>query len=90
MEGIPYIDMTSLSQYKESEILLPRDLKITTIESDSESKKISEEHAVKVIDIKVEKDGESQFGKTPVGGKRKSKTKRKTKRHTKSKTKRRN
>jgi hypothetical protein len=81
MEGIPYIDMTSLSQYKESEILLPRDLKITTIESDSESKKISEEHAVKVIDIKVEKQ-ENQFGKTPVGGKRR--TKLRTKRRRKS------
>jgi len=37
MEGIPYIDMNPLSEYKESEILLPRDLKITIIESNDES-----------------------------------------------------
>ena len=97
MEGIPYIDMTNLSQYKESEILLPRDLKITTIESDDESKEISEKYKVKVIDIRVEKKTENQFDKEPVGGKRrtsirknklkKTNKKRITKRRTKRKTK---
>jgi hypothetical protein len=83
MKGIPYIDMTNLSKYKkyESEILLPRNLTITTIENDDESKKISEELGVKVIDIKVEKK-ENQFDKTPVGGKRR--TKLRTKRRRKS------
>jgi hypothetical protein len=86
MEGIPYIDMTKLSKYQESEILLPRDLKITTIESDDESKEISEKYKVKVIDIKVEKSTENQFDKEPVGGKRRTKRSRKTKRRTKSRT----
>jgi hypothetical protein len=87
MEGIPYIDMTKLSQYKESEILLPRDLKITNIESDDISKELSKKYGVKIIDIKVEKMTEDQFDKEPVGGKRRSK--RKTNRKTKRKTKRR-
>ena len=86
MEGIPYIDMTKLSKYQESEILLPRDLKITTIESDDESKEISKENKVKIIDIKVEKSAENQFDKEPVGGKRRTKRSRKTKRQTKSRT----
>ena len=65
MEGIPYIDMTKLSQYKESEILLPRDLKITIIESDATSIKKSKTHKVKIIDVKVEKSTENQFDKKP-------------------------
>ena len=65
MEGIPYIDMTKLSKYKESEILLPRDLKITTIESDDISRELSRKHGVKIIDIKVEKMTENQFDKEP-------------------------
>ena len=91
MKGIPYIDMTNLSKYKkyESEILLPRNLTITTIENDDESKKISEELGVKVIDIKVEKSTENKFDKTPVGGKRRTKRRRKTKNKTKKQTKRR-
>jgi len=91
MEGIPYIDMTNLSQYKESEILLPRDLKITIIESDDTSKKISKDYGVKIIDIKIEKDRENQFDTEPVGGKRRSKRgkKRGVKRLTKKRTKRR-
>jgi len=89
MEGIPYIDMTKLSQYKESEILLPRDLKIITIESDDKSKEISEEYKVKVIDIRVEKNRENQFDKEPVGGKHRTERRRKTKRQTKKRTKKR-
>lgn len=91
MEGIPYIDMTKLSQYKESEILLPRDLKITNIESDDTSKEISKEYGVKIIDIKVEKDRENQFDTEPVGGKRRAKrgTKRRAKRRAKRGTKKR-
>ena len=66
MEGIPYIDMKKLSRYKqESEILLPRDLKITIIESDAESIKKSKTHKVKIIDVKVEKSRENQFDKNP-------------------------
>ena len=65
MEGIPYINMTKLSKYKESEILLPRDLKITIIESDAESIKKSKTHKVKIIDVKVEKSRENQFDKNP-------------------------
>ena len=66
MEGIPYIDMKKLSRYKEeSEILLPRDLKITIIESDAESIKTSKKHKVKIIDVKVEKSTENQFDKNP-------------------------
>ena len=66
MEGIPYIDMKKLSRYKqESEILLPRDLKITIIESDAESIKKSKTHKVKIIDVKVEKSRENQFDKEP-------------------------
>ena len=66
MEGIPHIDMSHLSRFntehnKESEILLPRDLKITIIESDRESKYLSHKHKVKIIDIKVEKNTEDQF-----------------------------
>jgi hypothetical protein len=87
MEGIPYIDMTKLAKYRESEILLPRDLKITTIESDDISKELSKKYGVKIIDIKVEKMTEDQFDKEPVGGKRRSK--RKTNSKTKRKTKRR-
>lgn len=92
MEGIPYIDMTKLAKYKESEILLPRDLKITNIESDDISKELSKKYGVKIIDIKVEKMTEDQFDKEPVGGKRRSKRKtnskttRKTKRRSKRKT----
>jgi hypothetical protein len=63
MKGIPYIDMNKLSKYSESEILLPRDLKITTIESDAKSIKTSKKHKVKIIDIKVEKSRENQFDK---------------------------
>jgi len=87
MEGIPYIDMTKLAKYKESEILLPRDLKITPIESDDISRELSKKHGVKIIDIKVEKMTEDQFDKEPVGGKRRSK--RKTTRRSNRKTKRR-
>ena len=66
MEGIPYIDMKKLSRYKEeSEILLPRDLKITIIESDATSIKTSKKHKVKIIDVKVEKSTENQFDKNP-------------------------
>ena len=65
MKGIPYIDMNTLSEYKESEILLPRDLKITIIESDAKSRKLSDKHKVKIIDIKVEKSTENQFDKEP-------------------------
>ena len=66
MEGIPYIDMKKLSRYKqESEILLPRDLKITIIESDAESIKKSKTHKVKIIDVKVEKSRENQFDTKP-------------------------
>ena len=88
MEGIPYINMTKLSKYKESEILLPRDLKITNIESDDISKELSKKYGVKIIDIKVEKSTENQFDKEPAGGKRttKRRTKRKTNRRTKCKT----
>ena len=95
MEGIPYIDMTKLAKYRESEILLPRDLKITTIESDDISRELSKKHGVKIIDIKVEKMTEDQFDKEPVGGKRRSKrrsnrkTKRRTNRRKNSKTNRR-
>ena len=89
VEGIPYIDMTKLSKYQESEILLPRDLKITTIENDDISKEISKEKKVKIIDIKVEKSAENQFDKEPVGGKRRTKKRRKTKNKTKKRTKRR-
>jgi hypothetical protein len=89
MEGIPYIDMTKLSKYQESEILLPRDLKITTIESDDISKEISKKNKVKIIDIKVEKSSENQFDKEPVGGKRRAKRRHNTKKRTKSRTKRR-
>ena len=63
MKGIPYIDMNTLSEYKESEILLPRDLKITIIESDAKSIKLSDKHKVKIIDVKVEKSREDQFDK---------------------------
>ena len=63
MKGIPYIDMNTLSEYKESEILLPRDLKITIIESDAKSRKLSDNHKVKIIDIRVEKSRENQFDK---------------------------
>lgn len=88
MEGIPYINMTKLSKYKESEILLPRDLKITNIESDNISKELSKKYGVKIIDIKVEKNTENQFDKEPAGGKRrtKRKTNSKTNRRTKRKT----
>ena len=90
MEGIPYIDMKKLSRYKqESEILLPRDLKITIIESDATSIKTSKKHKVKIIDVKVEKSTENQFDKEPVGGKRRIKKRCKTKRQTKRQTKRR-
>ena len=89
MEGIPYIDMTKLAKYKESEILLPRDLKITNIESDDISKELSKKYGVKIIDIKVEKSTENKFDKTPVGGKRRTKRRRKTKNKTKKQTKRR-
>ena len=66
MEGIPYIDLKKLSRYKqESEILLPRDLKITIIESDATSIKKSKTHNVKIIDVKVEKSTENQFDKKP-------------------------
>lgn len=72
MEGIPYIDMNKLSKYKvESEILLPRDLKITIIESDTTSIKKSTSIKknntlkVKIIDVKVEKSTENQFDKEP-------------------------
>jgi hypothetical protein len=81
MEGIPYIDMTNLSQYRESEILLPRGLRITTKESDAESKKISEEYKVKVIDIEVD------INKEAVGGKHRTK-RRRTKKRTKTKRRR--
>jgi hypothetical protein len=84
MEGTPYIDMTNLSQYKESEILLPRDLKITNVENDDKSKEISEEYKVKVIDIRVEKSKANQFDKELVGGKN-TKTQRKNKRKNKLK-----
>ena len=88
MEGIPYVDMTKLSKYQESEILLPRDLKITTIESDDISKEINEEYKVKVIDIRVEKSRENQFDKEPVGGKRRTNRRKnkRTKRRTKKRT----
>jgi hypothetical protein len=58
MKGIPYIDMTTLSQYKESEILLPRDLKITIIESDDESIE-SDDESIKSDDESIESDDES-------------------------------
>jgi len=79
--------MTKLSKYQESEILLPRDLKITTIESDDISKEISKKNKVKIIDIKVEKSSENQFDKEPVGGKRRTKRRHNTKKRTKSRTK---
>ena len=66
MEGIPYIDMSKLSRYNtthttESEILLPRDLKITIIQGDDQSRKLSKKHKVKIIDIRVERSREKQF-----------------------------
>ena len=59
MKGIPYIDMTTLSQYKESEILLPRDLKITIIESDDESIK-SDDESIESDDESIESDMNSK------------------------------
>jgi hypothetical protein len=91
MEGIPYVDMTKLSKYQESEILLPRDLKITTIESDDISRELSKKYGVRIIDIRVEKNAENQFDKEPVGGKRRTKkrTNKRTKRRTNKQTKKR-
>ena len=88
MEGIPYIDMTKLAKYRESEILLPRDLKITTIESDGISRELSKKYGVRIIDIRVEKNTENQFDKEPVGGKRRTKKRKnkRTKRRTKKRT----
>lgn len=90
MDGIPFIDMNKLSKYSnyESEILLPRGLRVTTVEGDEESKRISETHGVKVIDIRVEKSRENQFDKEPVGGKRRTNRRKnkRTKRRTKKRT----
>ena len=57
MKGIPYIDMNALSHYKESEILLPRDLKITIIESNDESIKSNDE-SIESDDESIEKSDE--------------------------------
>lgn len=62
MADIPYIDMShGLGQFEESELLLPRDLRVTRIENDSESAKISAKYKIKVIDIRIEKNRADQF-----------------------------
>ena len=62
MAGIPYIDMSlGLGQFEESELLLPRDLRVTRIENDAESEKISAKYKIKVIDIRIDKIRADQF-----------------------------
>ena len=68
MDGIPYIDMShGLGQYEESELLLPRDLRVTRIANDAESDAISDKYKIKVIDIRIDKIRADQFDKPRSG-----------------------